>query len=60
MPKPSPQLILSAAASALALAALALNAPMIGEASTGLSGPVPMEAGFEFPSLPALPAILPQ
>ena len=60
MPKPSPQLFLSAAASVAAMAALALSAPTLGEMQSGSLAPVPAMAGIELPSLPALPAVLPR
>jgi hypothetical protein len=60
MPMPSPQFTLSAAACALAMAALALSAPSIGEYAEGAAAPVPVIAGIEAPSLPALPALLPR
>lgn len=60
MPKPSNQLLFSAAASVLALAALALSAPSIGEGSRSGAGLIPVEASIEFPHLPGLPSILPR
>ncbi len=60
MPKPSPQLILSAASSALAMAALALNAPAIGGQAAGAGSALPAVALFETPALPGLPAVFPR
>ena len=59
MPKPSPQLVLSACASVFALAALALSAPAMH--GTGMTNGTSMGAiaGIETPSIPALPALLP-
>lgn len=58
MQKPSPQLTLSAAACALAMAAFALTAPAIGEYANGAAAPVPAVAGFETPALPDLPFLI--
>lgn len=58
MRKPSPQLTLSAAACALAMAAFALTAPAIGESPGSAAAPVPAVAGFESPSLPDLPFLI--
>ncbi|MGX7926586.1 hypothetical protein ACWPMX_08440 [Tsuneonella sp. HG094] len=60
MPKPSPQLFLSGAASVLAMVALALSAPTLGDSAGDTIAPVPAVAGIEMPSLPALPAIFPR
>jgi hypothetical protein len=60
MPKPSPQLFLSAAASALAMAALALSGPSIGRQTGDILPPVPAVAGIDLPSLPAFPAVFPR
>jgi hypothetical protein len=60
MTKPSPQLILSAAASALAMAALALSGPSLGGQTSDHLSPVPAVAGIDLPSLPALPGLLPR
>lgn len=60
MPKPSPQLFLSGAASVLAMAALALSTPTLRDSVGETLAPVPAIAGIEMPSLPALPAILPR
>ena len=51
MPKPSPQLALSAAACVLAMAALALSGPAVRDSGPGLAAPLPSMAGFEAPSL---------
>lgn len=60
MLKPSPQLFLSAAASALAMAALALSGPSIGQQKGDRLSPVPAVAGIDLPSLPALPGLFPR
>lgn len=59
MPKPSPQLILSAAASVLAMASFALGVPVSGDRSAGAFAS-PMTAGFELPAAPSLPTLLPR
>lgn len=59
MPKPSPQLVLSACASVFALAALALSAPTMHGGGIKAGSPVGAIAGIEMPSIPALPALLP-
>ena len=58
MRKPSPQLTLSAAACALAMAALALSAPTIGMYADGAAAPVPAVAAFGAPALPDLPFLI--
>ena len=60
MPKPSPQLFLSGAASVLAMAALALSAPTLGDRVGDTLAPVPAVAGNEIPTHPAQAAILPR
>ncbi len=60
MMKPSPQFLFSAAASVLAMAALALSAPTISTGGdVGFVGS-PVMAGVEIPSLPAMPTLLPR
>jgi hypothetical protein len=59
MRKSSPQLILSAAACVLAMAALTLSAPSITEYPASLTAPVPAVAGIETPALPDLPFLIP-
>ncbi|ANY20197.1 hypothetical protein A6F68_01684 [Tsuneonella dongtanensis] len=59
MPKTSPQLLLSAAASTLALAALALSAPTLDASSVEAVSPIGAVAGIDLPSAPALPVLLP-
>jgi hypothetical protein len=60
MTKPSPQLLLSAIVSTLAMGALALSGPTI-SAQGGTSRAIsPAVAGTEMPSAPALPAIFPR
>ena len=59
MPKPSPQLILSAAASVVAMASFALGVPVSGDRSAG-SFASPMSAGLELPAAPSLPTLLPR
>lgn len=55
----SPQVTLAAFASALALAALCLQAPAIGPASgTGVAAPAAAALDFGLPALP-LPSLLP-
>jgi hypothetical protein len=60
MPKPSPQFLLSAAASALAMAALALSGPSIGRQTGDRLSPLAAVAGTDLLSLPAFPAFLPR
>jgi hypothetical protein len=60
MPKPSPQLMMSAAASALALAALALNASSIGGPRSDHGSPVSAVVGIDLPVFPTLPALFPR
>lgn len=59
MPKPSPQLIISAAASVLAMASLALGGPTMGaQSSDGFA--TPLTAGIEVPAAPTFPALFPR
>lgn len=51
MRKSSPQLILSAAACVLAMAALSLSAPGIAEYPATATAPIPAIAGYGAPSL---------
>lgn len=60
MPKPSNQLIFSAAASVLALSALALASGSGHDHSSGSALAHPLQAGFELPGLPILPTLLPR
>jgi hypothetical protein len=59
MPKMSSKLMFSAAASTLAMAALALGAPQVEFAAQNGAGSSPLEAGLPAPSL-ALPYLLPR
>lgn len=58
MRKSSPQLILSAAACVLAMAALSLSAPSIAEYPADVIAPIPAVAGIGAPSLPDLPFLI--
>ena len=59
MPKMSSKLMFSAAASTLAMAALALGAPGVQQAAYDGAGSSPLEAGLPAPQL-ALPYLLPR
>ena len=59
MPKPSPQLTFSAAASLLAMAAFALGSPGTGGPSSN-HGAMPLTAGLDLPAVPAMPSLLPR
>jgi hypothetical protein len=54
MPRPSPQFLIAAAASVLAMSAFALSAPVATAESRGAPGLLPAEASAEPPELPAL------
>jgi hypothetical protein len=57
MAKTSPQLTFSAAACALAMAALAISGPAITDGPATGASPLPVLAGIEAPSLPVLPLL---
>jgi hypothetical protein len=59
MRKMSPKLIFSAAASTVAMAALALVAPSVQDVAHNGAGSSPLEAGLPAPSF-ALPYLLPR
>ncbi|MXO74699.1 hypothetical protein GRI40_05620 [Altererythrobacter aerius] len=60
MSRNSPQVILAAAASVLALSALAIAAPTIADRADGSASLAPLTAGLPTADLPALPLLLPR
>lgn len=54
MPKPSPQFLIAAAASVLAMSAFALSSPAMTSTSGATPGLLPIEASLELPQFPAL------
>ncbi|MGN6500660.1 MAG: hypothetical protein ACTHKM_11000 [Tsuneonella sp.] len=54
MPRPSPQFLIAAVASVLAMSAFALSAPVATAGSRGAPGLLPAEASLALPGLSAL------